>query len=487
MAEPALAHLEPLAPPDRPPRSCGTIPLSVLLVSMAATLAYLAVFAEALFGHGVLFAALGWSLVATFAVVLARLEPTLFVMSFMLFLANMGAITGGLLIEFGAYVSEQERYGFATGSTIRLAFYWLAFLTVSTFGYRALHRHRRQPRRGPDAVRLSTAWRWSLYSLAGVLVLVVFVALFVNGSPLLERTDRFTYWRTNAIPFLQPIHNQASTAVFLVGLAFAFAPRKLERAIALLIALVFLIYFVFQGEKFTALTHVVFAFLLPVAVRTLSSPGARIPLAKTLVAGAILAGALTGLILFQYQTIFGSADPVARLVQRVALQGHVWWGVDERIRAGELPVEPATQRAHELAALLKIQPPTDEVGMAHLMRTVAPLNLVERYERQGIRFTMGYPAIGLYLFGPVGLLVLQAVAAMLFVGLFSYMAWAIGHARVLHGVIAYKLYYELHGPFTMGELHDLTNPKILVFLALALLAFAIDHVRPSRRPQNARC
>lgn len=482
MAEPALAHMEALASAERPPRWWGTIPLSVLLVSMAATLACLAVFAEALFGHSVLFAAFGWLLVAAFAIVLARLEPTLFVMSFMLFLAYMGAITGGLLIESGVYVSEQARYGFATGSTIRLAFYWLVFLTVSTIGIRAW---RSGPRRGPDAVRLSTTWRWSLYALAGVLAAVVFAGLIVNGSPLLERTDRFTYWRTNAIPFLQPIHNQASTAVFLVGLAFVFAPRKLERAIALFIALAFLVYFVFQGEKFTALTHVVFAFLLPVAVRTLSAPGATIPPAKTLVAGAILSGALTSLILFQYQTVFGSAEPVARLVQRIALQGHVWWGVDERIRAGELPVEPETQRAHELAALLKIEPPTDEVGMALLMRTVAPLDLVERYERQGIRFTMGYPAIGLYLFGPIGLLVLQAVAAMLFVGLFIYMSWAIGQARVLHGVVAYKLYYELHGPFTMGNLHDITNAKILVFLALVLLALAIDHMRPSRRSQNA--
>lgn len=453
------------------------------LAAAAMAIVMAALLGDAAFGSQPVFAVLGWLVVAAFAVVLVKLEPLVFVLSFLYFLGQFGAMTGGVLIEGGAYVSEQARQGFATGSTLRLALYWLFFIAVATLLFRRLG-DRWGLRTGARAPHLSGAWRWAIYALALAVLGVVVAGLVINGAPLIERTDRFSYWRGNAVPFLQPVHNQLSTVVFLLGIAFAFTRRRQERLFVLALVASSLVYFVLQGEKFTALVHVGFGFVLPVAALALARPGAGISLVRLAMAGIAAMAVLTSLILFQYVTVFDADAPVDRLVQRIALQGHVWWGVDERVAAGMLPVPPSTQRLREAVALIDPRPAEHDVGMTLLMRTVAPEDLVQRYRRQGIRFTMGYPAIGLYLLGPAGVLALQVVAALLFVAVALYLVRSVTRARIVHAVVAYKLSYEVYAPFATGDLHELINPKLIVYAALLLFAVAIDHIRRRRRVES---
>ena len=181
-----------------------------------------------------------------------------------------------------------------------------------------------------------------------------------------------------------------------------------------------------------------------------------------------------GLILYRYSTVFSSKPPLVSLEQRVALQGHLWWGVDLHYLQGTLPIPPAVQRGNELRALMSPGGPkqSEPVGMTLLMRTVAPTRLVDGYIKQGIRFTMGFPAIGLYLFGPYGLVVVEVLAALFVVLSAWYLLSAIWTARVLRGLVAYKIFLLGYEVLTVGNLYEVLSYKSLLYLSLALLVEA---------------
>jgi len=409
------------------------------------------------------------------AVMLFRFEPVFFVLVFLFILGQFGAMLSGVLIESGVYVSEQRRYGFVTGSTVWLVLYTSFFLYAAFFLFQFFD----TPRRARELFRRFRVWRGArltIYLLLIVVLVVVFVGLLVNGSPLLEQRDRFSYWRTNSIPFLQPIHNQLSTLIFAMGLAFPFAQGRTERAGALLLLAATLVYFVLQGEKYTALVQVLYSFALPFLMRTFATQVHRPSVKRALLIGLAIGGALTSLILYQYYSTHQASNPLTNLSQRIALQGHVWWGAFEQHSAGTLPVAPADQLANELRSLLALRPADSapETGMTYLMRVVAPLDLVERYRAQGIRFTMGYPAIGLVTLGHWGLFALQLIAAILVVVVILVLLKGVRQANVLLAIVGYKLLNELNGVFGMGNLNELFSLKTLLYAALALAIVAVS-------------
>lgn len=450
-----------------------TVRRSIGLVGACLVLALVFVGIDLILGPSLATSVASLTCFIVLAVLLYRFEPVFFILVFLFVLGQFGALLSGVLIESGVYVSEQRRFGFVTGSTVSLAFYTMFFLAAAFYLFQLVD----APRRLSEFARRHRVWagaRVAIYALVvGVLVLV-FIGLLVNGSPLLEQRDRFSYWRTNSIPFLQPIHNQLSTLVFAVGLAFPFARRRPERYFALLLVLTALGYFVLQGEKFTALVQVLYSFAMPWLVRMFSSRSQKPSVKRALIIGIAIGSALGGLILYQYYTTFQASNPLANLSQRIALQGHVWWGAYDNYTAGTLPVAPSDQLRREADALLTLGNPTPGVdtGMSYLMHVVAPTDLVERYRGQGIRFTMGYPAIGLVTVGPWGLLLFQVLAAGLAVLVAMLILRGVRTANVLIAIVGYKLLYELNGVIGMGNLSEMLSGKTVLYVGLAALLIA---------------
>lgn len=398
---------------------------------------------------------------------LYRFEPTFFLLSFLFIFGQFGALLSGVLIESGAYISEQQRTGFLTGATVWLCFYTTVFILVA-YSLFQLFDGARNSRAFFVRYRVLKNTRILTYALLLGVIVFVFIGLFINGSPLLEHRDRFSYWRFNTVPLLQPIHNQLSTLIFALGLCFPFTRSRGERNFAFFLLLITLVYFVLQGEKYTALVLVTYSFLLPILMRVFAIRRRRPSIKQAAIVGLVTGGILIPLILYQYSGTFRSDTPITNLIQRVVLQGHVWWGTYDHYLNGTLPVEQNVQSAKELAALFSFRP-ADDTGMSYLMRVVSPEDLVARYKSQGIRFTMGYPAIGLAAFGQVGLIALQIVAAILFVAVAGLLLRSVRAARVLLAVVGYKLLFELNGVFGMGNLHELLTLKTALYVALAFV------------------
>lgn len=451
---------------------------SVGLVGALLATSLLLVLADVIFGPTLATAVLSLVTFVLLAVMLFRFEPVFFVLVFLFVLGQFGAMLSGVLIESGVYVSEQRRYGFVTGSTVWLGFYTTFFLSAAFF----LFQYFDAPKRAQELFGRFRVWRGTrltIYLLLIAVLVLVFVGLMVNGSPLLEQRDRFSYWRSNSIPFLQPIHNQLSTLIFAMGLAFPFAQGRTERAGAILLLATTLLYFVLQGEKYTALIQVLYSFALPFLMRTFATQVHKPSVKRALLIGLAIGGALTSLILYQYYSTHQAANPLANLSQRIALQGHVWWGAFEQRSAGTLPVPPREQIEKEARSLLTLRSAgtVPDTGMTYLMRVVAPLDLVERYRAQGIRFTMGYPAIGLVTLGPWGLLALQLVAASLLVIVILFLLKGVRQANVLLAIVGYKLLNELNGVFGMGNLNELFSLKTILYagLVLAIVSASRSH------------
>lgn len=417
-------------------------------------------------GPSVLVAAAAFVAVTSFIAILFRYEPLFFVGMALFILGQGGALFSGVLIEGGAYVSEEHVHGFPTGATTELAFYFVGFLMVALIVFHRLMPRRQ--RRGAASRRLTRNWRILAYIAAALAISYGVLGLMINGSPLLEHIPRYGYWRTNRLPLLHPIHNQFSTLAFLMGIGWSMGVRRGERVLIASLVAAMLCYFVFEGEKFTALIVVGFSFLLPILARRISVFRDRSTLAR---AGWIVvaAGGLLGvLVVYQYATVFANRSPLAMVQERVVLQGHVWWGVERAAHQGALPVPPAIQRGRELAAFVDPRTSGGDVGMPLLMRTVAPSSVVDAYLSEGVRFTMGYPAIALYLFGPYVLVVLQAIAAALTAILLAYLLRNLLRGRYLRALLGYKIFFEVYGILTIGNLADLISYKMLAYIAVAI-------------------
>lgn len=422
---------------------------------------------DATWGPSPATAATAVAVAVVLCVLLYRFEPLFFVLFFLFALGQIGAAVSGLVIESGAYVSEEARFGIATGATVRLTFYFLLLLVAALFAFTALKPRMRRSLR-IDRHRIASISRLGIFVIAIAVLTYLYAGIAVNGSPLFEHIDRFSYWRDNRLPLLQPVNNQLSAVVFILGLVLTGRRPRRERVLVVALYVLSLAYFVLQGEKFTALVLVSYSFFLPLLVHGFGRLGLKASIPRAFWVSLMAVSILGGLVLYRYASTSSSVPPVQSLQRRIALQGHVWWGVDLHYWDGTLPVPPSIQRWRELKALVTPSGPgTQSVGMTLLMRTIASRRLVDGYLRHGVRFTMGYPAIGLYLFGASGLVVLQLVAGVVVALLAMYVVQAILAARVLRAFVGYKLFFLVYDILTVGNFYELFSYKSLTYVVLA--------------------
>ena len=205
-----------------------------------------------------------------YCVVLFRLKPLFLLLAFLFVLGQVGSILSGVLIEAGAYISEEGRFGFPDGATLRLNLYFLVFLVAALLFFEVIRRSGLL-RSGHGRVHTPTGLRIVVYVLAAAFLAYAFLGLAINGSPLVEHHDRFSYWRTNRLPVLQVANNQLSTFVFLMSLLMSTRKRRMDRLYAVAFVILTIVYFVLVGQKFTAFVNVGYSFLLPIFGHALRS------------------------------------------------------------------------------------------------------------------------------------------------------------------------------------------------------------------------
>jgi hypothetical protein len=439
-----------------------------------------------------------WSAFASllfFTLYLVRLffrHPRFFVLIFLFALDFWGASLGSALIESGAYISEQLRYGYQTGSTVRLVFYSVILIGTAQFFYNLLVR-RHMSKEG--AIRFQRIPR-TVGIIVNILLLglVVFLlaSFLIYGTVFEQRVDRFVYRAQIAPDWLIYISGYLYQLVFLSGLSLnTFRQSRFIRVSSLVGFLGSLIVVILQGEKFTGLLLLTHIFWLP-SILTSSWDSVRTgeawrKLRRYIPLTFLVASASFVLIIYHYSNFYGSKNTFEMLSQRLALHGHVWWGTDENVLSGRNSVDAMTQLEREFNPFASPEGRfSPELGIGFLMTLVAPWPVVQAYYDMNVRFAMGYPAIALYIFGYAGLILFQLIAGAILALFLLHFSRAILMGNFIRAFILLRLYFVLVEVFIMGELYRLYSYKVWIYLAaLAVIGLVASQsrIKGKRMPQ----
>jgi hypothetical protein len=407
---------------------------------------------------GLAYLALGWLLWHT-----SRLH-FLFVLPF--YFGYVGAVASNVYLEQGSYISEQEAYSYATGSTLRLTCYAAALIIPMFCACRALTNNESlvaHYRRGWVTQGLGSAAVFVFFILV-LWLAVLWTGLLVFGTPVFEGITRFEYWKQHPYPFLWNFLIQLSQIAFLAGALFGVTNSRRLRVACLIALLLIEVTNVFYGDKFSSTFLALLNFAIPAYGFRRLFHETKMRTARLVFVGTVLAVGFYCLIYWSYAYVHAIAsDEIADyiLARAFALQGHTWWGIDElslrglqRLRLSELLRGPSIQ---------------DPGGLYLLMYAIAPAERVSNYLESGITFSMGGTAMAIYTLGYAGGFVFE-VAAGVFAGLaLAYLIRKTSKLQLVRAWIALKIVWIALLAFNMGNVYLLWGASVALYVVLVML------------------
>lgn len=411
-------------------------------------------------------------------IVLLKWQPLFFILMFYLYFGQLSATFSGALIEKGIWVSELVQWSYPTGGTMRLVFYNMIFFMGAVVSFLVLSRYipkSAKPYTKKESICVTTL----VWGASAVVLAVCIWGLVTNGSALLQGIDRFTFWYLNPNPGLQKAVSNLPFVCMLLGFLYSKNDDKKVRAGCLTILVVAILVNVLYGEKFSGIFLQILFFALPLLIGKYQDKTQTVSLTKIVAVCSVGASLFLPLILYHYSTIHSSTNAWQSLVNRLSLQGEVWWAIDSMMQSGA--IVPGNNLDAEIRASFSPSVDTTQVGLRHLMTVISPWWLVERYFEKSVTFSMGYPAIGLYNFGYNGLVVVQIVAGLISSLTAVYFAIKVIRSQFIRSVLSFKIMLYPMFAFAMGNLYEIFSLKMLFYLGLALTVELLDSYQVAGR------
>lgn len=378
-------------------------------------------------------------------------------------------IFSNLYIESGKYISEQNVYGYSNGATIRLILYVTSFFIGVLLSLCFLVNHHLPKFRSvlfsKDKIVSLKYLSLSYYGVLSLLSIAIFIKY---GSPLLMGEVRFEYWTR-----LPGVFNRIPTLISFGGLFLGvlYAYNKNLKFLFALVILTLALLFLFS-EKFS-LPFLFFVYLLTgFFVFTNGFWGRKVNLKKAAITGSFLLLLMLFVAASGYVFLHGYtwSEVGRKIIERAfGLQGHVWYGVDRLMILDKTFANPED--------LFSIHTESDPKGLVMLMWAISPNALVEILREQGVRFTMGGPAIGLATLGYFGGAIYQFFAGIFSSFFLSYIYHAVVNIRffsMLIGLIGSKIVINA---FLMGDPYKLYDPVACFFYVLVFLELLLRELR----------
>lgn len=359
-----------------------------------------------------------------------------------------------LVIESGAFIVEQNTFGFLNGATLGFLGYTALFYAATRAGY-AVARAAVANDEASSSKAIDRYFGWAV--CLGALFLL-YVNYVLSPKPFFDTSvDRFTYWGRSAFSGLAVILGNVSSFI-PVGLGVLHETSKQKRY-TLGAFLLYLIYLVLVGQKYGPVLNATVFFILPrllvVDVRSI-----RAMIGRLAVPGIAVVLLGVGIAYANYSFFnpykYAGLSVVEALLQRVfVLQGHVFWG--------------SVNNSNIYEFSWSVNEFIDGMKTMMLMLSPLPSDVIEVAYREGRSFTGAYPAVLNVMFGIPMRILVHLVFGIMYGGFIRLVAVYIRGKKIAMSMIAVQVLMWCNYMLTMGKFEYIVDPKFWIFASVVVL------------------
>ncbi len=390
-----------------------------------------------------------------------------------LYFAQLWAITSCSYIETGIYISEQDLDSFATGATVRLLFYNLAFFFSYFFMTKLLIKlsskqyHDSAP--SGDLNKL-------VLGLIAVSVILLYLNITISGLPVLSggQINKFNFWREYAIfPSFSRFLSYSPFFGFALGFINFSTNDLYEKKASKIILCLFVLYQILEGHKFSLPYATISSFLIPY-VALHHNTGLLKSWKDLAKIASIMGGIVIGILAIATVHASFRNDNIDDVFYRIfGLQGHVWWGADLKAQAVSY-IDQYKMLTNEMNEIFHPSIIPVDTGIYFLTILLGGDFGYDFVVNKGGAYTMGYPAISLFMFGQAGTVILQIVFGILVSLLCFTLHCKVKAGQLISALLLFKLLWSSYNVLTMGNFSDLFNIRSLLIIC-AIILLEINH------------
>ncbi|MBO8132150.1 MAG: hypothetical protein H0Z29_11715 [Candidatus Marinimicrobia bacterium] len=376
------------------------------------------------------------------------------------FILNIYALISTILIENGAYIIEQYKFGYENG-----AFYYLySFLIIALL----LINHYSK------IITLEINFKNSKKTF--------YIYSIIYTSLLLYAISRSTsYTRFNIFFSLGPFGVKLMfilTEVYLYLYIYCVFTEK-RFTVQLQYFVIYCLIQILRGSQFggyfQAIIYLVAAMYFHSAILNREIfQDIKIAFNKYryITTFALLFVGVIGVMIYKIYAIGG----LENFFKRFVLQGHVFWGTINMARSNWLPQFNFSVFINHFFSLGSYSTNIDN-GFGRLMYSISP-NLSMEMIKHGARFSAGYPAILIFNFGLIFAYFIHIFSTIIYVYVHKFMINCINNYNIIIFIIAMKLINIYKDEFYfMGEYTGFTIKYLLYLLILYLFILNYKKLR----------
>jgi hypothetical protein len=269
-----------------------------------------------------------------------------------------------------------------------------------------------------------------------IIILVAYVghSLVTGGIPLLSGMDRLSYFQHSS-PLIKKIFIYGPFLAFLLG--YYHRSNRLWSP-QLLLMLLFILFGILTGNKFSFLLLLITPFVTPLYARYISRERrGRIITARSLRWTALAVAVFLVLAFGSYSMVMSDTDMAsAYLFNRVfAFQGEVWWTVDNHVTTSGR--YDSNHLDTEIDCLLAPENcPEAATGLRYLMVNILGPDRAFPIIDRGYLYTMAWPAILIATFPFFWALIAQLLAGIGYCFLLYYLHHSLVYNHAVRSIIA---------------------------------------------------
>lgn len=367
--------------------------------------------------------------------------------------------------DIGIYNPELFRFTHESYATTWLALLYIAF----NFGYWVNFGCKKQLK----VVNYSNFFTQQIFIRKSaklfflILTFYVFAMLMKYGIPVLEGLDRIEIQK-NKNQFELIIENYFLVFIFLLGMLRDKLKKFTWNDI---LFITYLFYFISSGHKFSGLLDVSLNYFVAIWIRWFSKSDLnKIDPIKILFWLFIFLSLFAVIVYMHYLNITGSASgAIEELFSRLlALQGHVWWSVQNDIDLYGL-YDNLHWQSELFSVLYPDQLNPDSFGMRYLMLNMLGDEVASKIFERGYLYTMAYPAILVATFPYVVVFVTQVIVGYFFSAILNYLTFCVENNLVYRSIIIWGVIIPFVNTLGSGVLNVIMTFGVLIKLVVLYL------------------